>query len=166
MGRRAINKKIGTLLRRAQKSLIAGKFVSGGETIERPCLSSGPARIVSPTLVRRLPQKFACIQVKNSFMGGTAVAAHQITSGGQTMLNRHPPQCIILRCFGRIEDQSDVHHDVDEQAFWRHERTEITPVLLETQGERASSINHDLILGWITGEFVPDLPGWKEKETE
>src|SRR5258707_14620610 len=99
-------------------------------------------------------------------MGGTAITAHQITSSGQTMLNSHAPQCIILRCFGRIEDQSDVHHDVDEQAFWRHERTEIAPVLLETQGERASSINHDLFLNGITGKLLQNLPVGKKKKTE
>ena len=82
------------------------------------------------------------------------------------MLNCNSPQCIVLSFFGCIEDQSDVHHDVDKQAFRRHKRAEIAPAHLETQGERASSINHNLLLRRVAGHFAPDLPGGKEKKTE
>src|SRR5258707_1463893 len=146
--------------------MVAGEFVGSSKAVKRPCLPSSPAGIVPPALVGRLTHKFPRTQIKNPFMRSTAVTAHQIAPGGQTMLNRNSPQCIVLSFFGCIENQSDVHHNVDKQAFRGHKRAEIAPASLETQGERTSSINHDLLLRRVASHFAPDLPAGKEKETE
>src|SRR3981189_2007267 len=121
--------------------MVAGEFIGSSKAVKRPCLPSSPTRIVPPALLGRRTDKFARIQIKDSFMRSTAVTAHQITPGGQTMLNRNSPQCIVLSFFGCIEDQSHVHHYVDKRAFRRHKRAEIASALLDTQGKRASRIN-------------------------
>src|SRR3979490_1767123 len=153
MGRRAIDEKIGALLRRSEEPIVAAEFVGSSKAVKRPCLPSSPARIVPPALVGRRTHKLARIPIKNSFMRSTAVTAHQISPGGQTMLNRNSPQCIVLSFLSYIEDQSDVHHDIDKQAFRRHKRAETAPALLETHGERASNINHNLLLRRVAGHF-------------
>src|ERR1700730_19441698 len=117
MRRRTIDEKIGALLRRSEEPIVAGEFVGSSKAVKRPCLPSSPTRIVPPALVGQLTHKFARIQIKDSFVRSTAVTAHQITSGGQTVLNPNSPQCIVLSFFGCGEDQAHVHHDIDEKKF-------------------------------------------------
>jgi len=64
--------------------------------------------------MRALPQKLSRIQVKDSLVNRRAVPAHEHPPGRQAMVHGNLMQCLVPRLAGRIEDDSNIHHDVDK----------------------------------------------------
>ncbi len=110
---------------RIQESLVLGVLVGGGETVQGPGLTACPARVVAPSLVSRLSEKLACLEVKQTLVRSAAVAPDQEPPGGQTMFGGDLPERLILGLLGSVKNDSDVHHDVDEKALRRHKRAQI-----------------------------------------
>src|SRR5262249_4406353 len=59
-----------------------------------------------------------------------------------------------------------VHHNVDEYAFGRQERAQVTPTLVEAQRQRPPGLDDDALDTLIAGEIVPALPGRPKEEAE
>src|ERR1700693_2806355 len=92
-----------------QEEWFMGVLVGGSETIQSPRLTPCPARVVSPTLVGRLPQELACFEVKQALVRGASVAPHQEPACGKTMFGSDLPQSLILGLVRRVKNDSDIH---------------------------------------------------------
>ena len=64
-------------------------------------------------------------QVEDAFMGGAAVAAHQVFAGSQAVLEGDLGQLFVPALLGGVEDDADVHHDIDEEAVLSQEGAQI-----------------------------------------
>ena len=116
---------------RIEESWVLGVLVGRGETVQCPGLTARPARIVAPALVSGLPQEFAGLEVKQTLVRSAAVAPDQEPPGRETMFGGDLPERLILRLFGGVKNDSDVHHDVDEKALRRHKGAEISACRLK-----------------------------------
>ena len=74
-------------------------------------------------------------------------------------LIRAAVQIGILFLLCSVEDNADVHHDVDKQAFISHERAQVLPFFFETHGERGTRFHDDLIDFPFVCQIVPAFPG-------
>src|SRR5262249_38725465 len=91
--------------------------VGRAEAVEGPGLAAGPGGVAAPTLVGRLAKEFAGPEVEDALVGGAAVAADEIAAGGQAVVGGASEQIGVAGFVGSVEDDTDVHHDVDEAAF-------------------------------------------------
>lgn len=69
-----------------------------------------------------LPQECTVFQVKQTFMRHTAITTRQNAPGREAMLAGNLEQVLIIRLLCGIENDADVHHYVDKQAFRRDKR--------------------------------------------
>ena len=65
-----------------------------------------------------------------------------------------------------VENDADVHHDVDEQRIFRNEGTQVRALLAEAQRQRAARLNQNGAQGRIGGQRVPAAVGGGEQESE
>src|ERR1700736_2313430 len=112
-----------------------------------------------------LSQKFAGFKIENSLVRGAAIPANQVSASRQAMLDAYVEQLLILSLFCRVEDDRDVHHDIDEQAFGSNKGSEIFSPILIAKRQRSPCLDHDLVLHWVMSELVPSLPGREEEKT-
>src|SRR3981081_928102 len=75
-------------------------------------------------------------------------------------------QAFILRLLCRVKNDSNIHHDIDEQALRRHERSQVAPFGIEAKCESLTGIDHDPIFRFVAGQVVPNLPGGEKKKPE
>src|ERR1017187_3401296 len=93
--------------------IAAGVCEHGAEPVERPGEAAGPSGIGSKPLMSGLTQEHAGVKVKDSFVRGRAVWADQELLSGVAVAEGHALEITVERLAGGIEDQRDVHHDVD-----------------------------------------------------
>src|SRR5262245_37284764 len=105
--------------------------------------------------MRGLPQKLACICVEDSFMRRRAVTSNQTTPCSQRMPHGDVTQHAVAGLASRIEDKSDVHHNVDEQRLVRDKRSEILALLLKPQGERLARLHQNLVEPHLRRQLIP-----------
>ena len=67
---------------------------------------------------------------------------------------------------GCVENDSGVHHNVDERAVRCKERAQVTPTLVEAQRQRLPGLDDDALDTLIASEIIPALPGRPEEEAE
>ncbi len=73
--------------------------------------------------MRGLPQKFACVEVKDALVRRASISACDGLACGQAMLVGNAQQICIIRLLCSIEDNSHIHHNIDEKAFICHKGT-------------------------------------------
>jgi hypothetical protein len=64
-----------------------------------------------------LAEELAGFRVEDAFVGGRAVGPHEGRFGRPAMDRGQLVKTAITGLAGGVEDQGDVHHDVDEQAL-------------------------------------------------
>ena len=111
---------------------------------KRPSQAARPAGIAPISLLRGLPQKFAGLQIEDPFVRGGSVPAHQEAARGEAVAQRDIPQPPVARFARGVEDDADVHHDVDEDRILGHERSQILAIFLEPHGQRRAGLNDDV----------------------
>ena len=99
------------------------------------------------------------MQVEDAFMGGAAVAAHQVFSCSQAVLARDLCQLLVAALLGGIEDDADVHHDINEEAVLRQEGAQVCAFLAEAQSHRLAGGNQNFIEGGVARDVQPALVG-------
>src|SRR5215207_4275724 len=65
-----------------------------------------------------------------------------------------------------VEDDADIHHDVDEATLWCHEGPQVLPVLIEPQTHRPASLDHPRLERFIPCPVKPSLPCWPEDKPQ
>src|SRR5215211_7634657 len=65
-----------------------------------------------------------------------------------------------------VEDDPDVHHDVDEQAVGGQEAAQVATLLVEARCKRAAGVDYDVVLRPIAGQLVPAPPRRPEQKAE
>jgi hypothetical protein len=58
-----------------------------------------------------------------------------------------------------VEDDADVHHDVDETAIGSNERSQKPAFLIEAQTHRPAGLDYPSLDWFIAGLVEPPLPG-------
>ena len=157
---------IGAGFGRFQKPRIAAVLIGKAETVQRPARAARPARIAAVTLLRALAQELAGLQIENPFLRRGAVAAHQKAARGQAVAQRDVAQPAIARLARGIEDDPDVHHDVDEERILADERAQVLPVLLETQRLGFARLNQRILQLGILRQAIPAVIGGHEDEAQ
>jgi len=99
-------------------------------------------------------------------VGCGTVAAHQDAASGQAVAHRDLTQAGIPRLAGGVENDADVHHDVNEQRLFGYERAQVLAFLAEAQREGASRLDDDIPGGGFAGKVVPAAKGGHEDEAE
>jgi hypothetical protein len=61
-----------------------------------------------------LSQELPGFEVEDPFMRRTSIATNKVSASCKTMLQTDLKQLLIARLFSGVEDDRDVHHDVDE----------------------------------------------------
>ncbi len=149
-----------------EKPRIAAVFVRKAEAVQRPAQAARPAGIAAVTLLRALAQKFAGLEIENSFLRRGAVAAHQVAARGEAMAQRNVAQPAIARFTRGIKNDADVHHDVDEERILADERAQVLPVLLEAQRLGFARLNQRLFELGILRQAIPAVIRGHEDEAE
>ena len=144
----------------------AGHLIGRPKAIQRPGQPPRPGRIAAPALMGGLAQKLAGLQVENAFMGGGAIAAHQITAGGAAMGMRFTQQVVIPCLPGGVKDNPHVHHDVNKERFVRHEGAQVLPLFLEAQPHRLSGGDDHLFERVISRLVIPAFVSGPEQEAQ
>ena len=85
------------------------------EAVHGPGKAARPGTVAGEALMGSLLQEFAGFEIEHTFVGGGAVVADDRVAGGLAMGFGNAPEVLITGLVGRVEDQGDVHHDVDEQ---------------------------------------------------
>ena len=80
------------------------------------------------------------------------------------MLARPSQQFAVIRSVGGVEDDADVHHDVDEATFRRYERSQVLSILIEAKTHGPAGLDHAALDRFIAGLVEPPLPGRPEDE--
>src|SRR5919199_2253237 len=158
--------EVGAALRSVEEAPVARETIGGAEAVEGPGLPARPRGIAAPALVRGLAQERARVEVEDALVGRAAIAAHQEAARGQAVLHRGAPQAGVGCLLGGVEDDADVHHDVDEGALRRDEGAQIAPSLVETQRHRLARLDYNGVDGVIACEIVPALPRGPEEEAQ
>src|SRR5207244_2268542 len=112
---RALDVAVRAQLRGFQEARVAREAVGRAEAVERPRQPARPGGIAAVALVRRLPQKLARLQVEDPLVSGAAVAAKKGAARGQAVLRGDLAQCGVVRLLRGVENDADVHHNVDEE---------------------------------------------------
>ena len=99
-------------------------------------------------------------------MGRGAVRSDNPISRRATVPNGRIPQCLIARLVGRIENQRDIHHDVDEQRLWTNKAAQVLTVFSETHGQRPTGLNQNLVQLFVVGQTVPRAIRVQEDEAQ
>ena len=71
-----------------------------------------------------------------------------------------------MRLLRGIENDADVHHDVDKQAVFGEEGAQIVPVSLIPQTHGAAGLDDHVVPGLIIRQVIPAFPGGPESETQ
>ena len=87
-------------------------------------------------------------------------------AGGQAVLHGDGLQVRVVFLLGRIEDDANIHHDVDEQAVLGQERAQVLALWLEPQRQGLPGLNNHRLHRRVAGQVVPALPGGPEEETQ
>src|SRR5262249_24449334 len=82
----------------------------------------------------------AGLEVEQALVRGAAVGADEVKLRRPAMFECDVPQRRVAGSVGRVDDNADVHHYVDEQRLGADERREIT-ALLSAQGEGTPGLN-------------------------
>ena len=61
----------------------------------------------------------------------------------------------------RVENDADVHHDVDEQRILRHEGAQVRALFAESQRHRAAGLNEHAVEGRVVGRAHASARRWK-----
>ena len=72
----------------------------------------------------------------------------------------------IIGLLGRVKNNANIHHDVDEQAILRYERAQILTFLLKPQRQSFASLDNDFVHSFITCQVIPALVGGVEQKSE
>src|SRR5207244_5918965 len=153
-------------LRCVEEAPVARETIGGAEAVKGPGLPAGPRGIAAPTLMRGLAQELARVEVEDALVGRAAVAAHQEAARGQAVRLGDAPQRGIRVLLRGVEDDADVHHDVDESALRRHERAQVAALLVEPPREGLPRLDDDLVDCRVAAEVVPALPRGPEEEAQ
>ena len=81
------------------------------------------------------------------------------------MLQGDLAQPVVAGGVGRVQDQADVHHHVDEQRLRANKRRQIA-TRLASQCQRAAGLDQRVPAARIAGQVVLAEEGGKEQESE
>src|SRR6476620_7617989 len=90
-------------------------------------------------------QKLAALEVKDSFVRRTAVAAHERPARGQAMTPCYLKELRFAGLDRGVKDNADIHHNVDEVRVCAMERAQASSGLVESQSQGPGGM-HDHIL--------------------
>ena len=112
------------------------------------------------TLLGCLPKEFATIEVENTLMRRTAVATHESPTGRQTVLLGKSEQNDIVGVQTGVENDGDIHHDVDEIGVRAVKRTQTAGIFIESQCECLTRMDHNVLerligIAFKQSRFVP-----------
>src|SRR5439155_24625765 len=93
------------------------------------------------------------------------VRSHQVALCGSAMFQGDLPELLVAGRIGGPEDQTNVHHDVDEQRLRTDERRQVA-ALLPAEGQRAAGFDQHVTEARITSQAVPAQISRKEDEAE
>src|SRR5207302_3924417 len=124
-----------------QEAALAREPVGRPEPVERPGLAASPGAVATPALLRGLAQELAGVQVEDALVRDAAVTPNQEAAGGQAVLVSDAGQVRIPSPRRGMEDDADVHHDVDEEAVEGQEAPQVAAVHVEAQGECAPGVD-------------------------
>ena len=150
-----------------QEAGVAAEAAGGAEAVEgpgaRPRAQSESPRQPWWVLWRR---NSPVSDIEDAFMGGAAVATHEVAARGEAVLRDAAQQVGVAGFLGGVEDDADVHHDVDEKALRPHEGGQVSALFAEARTGGSASLDEDAALGLVAVLVVPALPAGPEEEAE
>src|SRR5204863_4170845 len=149
-----------------------GRRLAGGrrqavhrrEAVQGPGQPAGPGAGRVPALVRALAQEVTRL-VEQALVGGAAVGPDDVFDRGEAVVEGYLTQGVVAGGVGGVEDQSDVHHDVDEQRLRPDERGQVA-TRPAAQGERAAGLDQYVEAVAVAGQVVLAQVGREEEEAE
>ena len=166
VGRRVRNVVIRARFRSLQKARVPAVFVRGREAVERPCQPTRPAGIAAITLVRGLPEKLAGLQIEYAFVGDGAVSSNQKPPRREAMSHRNIAKSFVVQLARRIEDHSDIHHDVDENGIFRNERAQILPFVVKSLARVLAACSTTSFAEAVSRQQVPSIVSRKKDKSQ
>jgi hypothetical protein len=122
--------------------------------------------VIGVSLLGRLLAERARGQVEDRLVGGAAVAADEVPPRRQAVLDRDARELGVPGALGGVEDDADVHHDVDEQAVGGQEAAQVPALVVEPQRHGPSGLYDRSVVSGVPGGLVPAPPGGPEQEAE
>src|SRR5690606_33765067 len=126
---------------RLEESRIAGSFVDRSEPVDGPGQAARPAGIAAVTLLRRLTQELASVEIKDALVRRASVAAYESLLRREAVLESDFEQCFVAGLLCGVNDDADVGHDVDEDRLGSHERAEVFAFFFEPLSQGLSGLD-------------------------
>ncbi len=82
------------------------------------------------------------------------------------MLMGRPQQLRVPQLLGSVEDDSHVHHDIDEEGILGHEGSQVLPLRHEAGAHGPPRRQDDGVHFLVAGKVVPALPSRPEQEAQ
>ena len=116
--------------------------------------------------MRRLPHEFTRLQIENPLMSRAAVRANELVSCRAAVGGCDAEEVFVAGFLGCIEDDGDIHHDVDEQRLRRDERAQVLSLLHEPHRQSPPRLNQHGLNIRPAGQLQPRKVRAKEDESQ
>ena len=136
------------------------------ESVERPGQAARPGRIGAESLLRRLAEECRRSPGRRSPRGPWSRRGGRAWPRSSGSAPRPARRGRGRRPARGVEDQRDVHHDVDEQTLRRQERAEVAALGVESHRQRPPGRDQDLAERRVAGQPIPGQVGIEEDEAE
>src|SRR4030088_227536 len=117
-------------------------------------------------MLRGLLEESAGFKIEQALVSSGSIAAHQVSACREAMAQGDVAETAIPGLARGMEDNADIHHDVDKQRILGDERAYILPLIVEAVGHRAARINEDLVEVRIAREPIPAVIRGQEDKPE
>ena len=105
-----------------------------------------------------MAQKLAGIEIKDSLVGSAAIAADQVSAGINAVAIDDVQKVVIAGLLSSVENDSNIHHDVDECAVLGKERPEKSRFFMKAKTHSFSGLNDDIIFVGVASSEKPGSP--------
>ena len=169
--RKVLHEPVGRAAGGVEEPRILGVAVGGGEAVDGPGLPARPGRVGRVALLGEVVQQRAGVLVVAGEHVRAAVGTDQIPQRPLGVVLRHLRVPGVAAVLPGPEHQFHVHHRVDVDPVLRPivsrvPHPEHPDVRVVPTSNGVGGVQHDLLVGRVTGQLVADAEGVEDLEAE